>query len=266
MRELAQRWYHWRWTQRFFTDAEPVQPDVPLELKMMFPLTERGAVNLNDLTELCANIDGDVGYVFSAEALRLAFLMPEKVPGSLFDDALACQLGLVSIHRARKRLNHATREFAPHWGDMPEGERIASLRAEFMTRFEPGQNLSNILSFYVDVTKRVNRLLLAKKAKRPPALAAAKRMFEILEELDNVLGLLELSSDEFLNLDRHATVKRKGLNLTLIEQKVSLRMVARTGRDWTTADRLKTELNDMGIVLSDEESQTDWWFDTESPA
>ena len=60
--------------------AEPVQPDVPLELKMMFPLTERGAVNQMTSRNCVPTLM--VMSVTVSATLRLAFLMPEKILGS----------------------------------------------------------------------------------------------------------------------------------------------------------------------------------------
>ena len=34
-----------------------------------------------------------------------------------------------------------TVDYLSYWGDIPEGEQIARMRSEFMTRFEPGQGL-----------------------------------------------------------------------------------------------------------------------------
>ena len=261
MRALAQGWYQWRWSHRFFTDVTPSEPQVPLELSELFPTEARSDANLEQVADLCNQVEGFHGQLISAEAMLLSLLASAPDGASEVEFAHRNQVVLVALHRTRKRLVSATLMMEPYWGDVPEGEQIAQMRSQFMTRFEPGQGLTDLVSFYADVSKRVNRLLLAKKGKRPAALAAAKRMFTILEELDEVLGLLSQSSDAFLDVDRQCALHRNGLDMALIEQKVSLRMVARTGRDWDTADRLKAELNDMGIMLSDEDGQTDWWFD-----
>ena len=261
MRGLAQSWYEWRWSKRFFMGAELNEPEVSLGLRILFPIDGYVGMQLDDIASLCNQLDGLQGHLIMPESIRLCLLMTDVDGATDLDAALAHQSTLAALHRTRQRLVAATRSVAPYWGDIPEGEQLASMRSEFMTRFQPGQQLTDLVSFYADVSKRVNRLLLAKKSKRPAALAAAKRMFTILEELDDVLGLLSISSETFLDLDRQCAVKRNGLDMALIEQKVSLRAVARTGRDWHTADRLKAELNQMGIVLSDEDVQTNWWFE-----
>lgn len=261
MRSLAQAWYQWRWSHRFFTGVTPIEPEVPTEQSALFPTDARSDVTLDELETLCNQVEGFQGELISAEAILLTLLTPAREEACDIEIAKGHQATLVALHRTRQRLVSATRFMEPYWGDIPEGEQIARMRSEFITRFEPGQRLTDLVSFYADISKRVNRLLLAKKGKRPPALAAAKRMFTILEELDDVLGLLSQSSDSFLDVDRQSAVQRNGLDQTLIEQKISLRLVARTGRDWNTADRLKAELNEMGIVLSDEDGQTDWWFE-----
>ena len=261
MRALAQGWYEWRWSQRFFTGATPSEPEVPHGLSALFPTESDVTVTLEEISSLCDQIDGFQGHLISPESVRLYLLGADCDGAPEMGAVLQYQSILTGLHRTRQRLVSATRYMEPYWGDIPEGEQIASMRSEFMNRFAPGQRLAGLVSFYADISKRVNRLLLAKKGKRPAALAAAKRMFTILEELDDVLGLLSLPSEVFLDLDRQCAVKRNGLDMALIEQKISLRTVARTGRDWDTADRLKAELNEMGVILSDEDTQTDWWFE-----
>ena len=176
----------------------------------------------------------------------------------------ACQQNIAGLHRTRKQLHLAIQGLSPYWGEVPAGEFISKLRSQFMIRFAPGENLSELPEFYADVTRQVKKLLLAKKGKRPAALTAARRMFEILEELDEVLGLLSVSSDAFLEQDRQCAAQRNGLDLELIHQMVSRRAVARTGRDWETADKLQRDLNHIGVVLADGEAQTDWWIRDDS--
>ena len=258
MRQMAEHWYRWRWSQIFYTDEKPPLVNIPDQYAAIFPMSESPIVTVTDLEVLCQKISPLKDSLVSIEAMRLLFLLPP----SNVDDAVRTarfHRQIVALHRTRARLHAIAANVEPYWGDLPEGEWLAQLRSQFMIQFAPGLNLAGIVGFYEDVSRRVNRLLLAKKGKKLGSIAAAQRAFQILEEVDGVLGLLAVRSEAFLELDRSCAVLSKGLDRSQIEQMVSHRVVARIGRDWVTADRIQQDLNKMGIMLQDSGEATDWW-------
>lgn len=260
MKTLAKRWYEWRWSTQFQLSAHPEPLDIPPSIQPVFPVQANHTLSFPQLSECCAEFAQLQGSTVSPEAIRLLFVSSQDVASKAVQSAAAFQRNIAGLHRTRKQLQVVTQGLSPYWGEVPAGEYISKMRSQFMIRFSPGENLSELPQFYADVTRQVKKLLLAKKTKRPAALAAARRMFEILQELDEVLGLLTVSSDTFLEQDRQCAAQRNGLDLELIHQMVSRRAVARTGRDWETADKLQRDLNHIGVILADGEAQTDWWI------
>ena len=59
-----------------------------------------------------------------------------------------------------------------------------------------------------------------------------------------------------LDLDRAASTG--DVDETLIESKITERNAARTARDWTTSDRIREELAEMGIAIEDGPQGTTW--------
>lgn len=72
---------------------------------------------------------------------------------------------------------------------------------------------------------------------------------EALRSMDEVLGILELARDA-----RRVDETTEGW----IEEQIRLRKEARAARDFATADRIRDELADRGVVLEDSAEGTRW--------
>ena len=75
----------------------------------------------------------------------------------------------------------------------------------------------------------------------------------MLKTLANVLGLLETDAEQFLHAG--ARTSDNGEN---IETMIEARNTARENKDWTEADRIRDELDAMGVVLEDKDGKTVW--------
>jgi cysteinyl-tRNA synthetase len=79
-----------------------------------------------------------------------------------------------------------------------------------------------------------------------------KHLAAQLKGLGGVLGLLQREPIAFLQ------GKPAGVSEQWILEKIAEREVARKGKDWGAADRLRQELLDQGIVLEDKGGKTTW--------
>lgn len=108
-------------------------------------------------------------------------------------------------------------------------------------------NTPEALAVLFDLANQVNRL-------REQEMAAALQKAAVLKTLANVLGLLEADAEEFLKAGAGET----GDNSAEIEAMIAARKTARENKDWAEADRIRNELDAMGITLEDKDGKTIW--------
>ncbi len=75
-----------------------------------------------------------------------------------------------------------------------------------------------------------------------------------LRALAGVLGLLERSPEDFLK----GRAQAGGLDDAQIEALIAQRVAAKKARDFATADRVRDELKQQGIILEDSAAGTTW--------
>jgi len=107
-------------------------------------------------------------------------------------------------------------------------------------------NTPEALAVLFDLANQVNRL-------RDLDDTAAAQKASVLKKLANVLGLLETDAEQFL----HAAAGDSN-NDENIEVLIAARNTARVNKDWAAADRIRDELDAIGIVLEDKDGKTIW--------
>jgi len=107
-------------------------------------------------------------------------------------------------------------------------------------------NTPEALAVIFDLANQVNRL-------RDEDMAQALQKAAVLKKLANVLGLLEQDPAEFLQSS--AGDSDDGAD---IDAMIEARNQARQDKDWAEADRIRDELDAMGIVLEDKDGKTIW--------
>lgn len=107
-------------------------------------------------------------------------------------------------------------------------------------------NTPEALAVLFDLASQVNRL-------RDEHEAAALQKAAVLKKLGNILGLLEADAEQFLQ-----TGAGESDNAAEIDAMIEARKVARENKNWAEADRIRDELDAMGIVLEDKDGKTVW--------
>jgi cysteinyl-tRNA synthetase len=107
-------------------------------------------------------------------------------------------------------------------------------------------NTPEALAVIFDLANQVNRL-------RKTDADAALQKAAVLKKLANVLGLLEQDPVEFLQ-----SGAGESEDSTDIDALIAARNAARENKDWAEADRIRDELDAMGIVLEDKDGKTVW--------
>ena len=107
-------------------------------------------------------------------------------------------------------------------------------------------NTPEALAVLFDLANQVNRL-------RDEDNNAALEKAAVFKNLANVLGLLEEDAEQYLQAG--AGDSEDGADIDAL---IEARNAARENKDWPEADRIRDELDAMGIVLEDKDGKTVW--------
>jgi cysteinyl-tRNA synthetase len=77
-------------------------------------------------------------------------------------------------------------------------------------------------------------------------------------ELFGVLNILQQKPDEYINNIKSIVLKDANITVDDIQKYIDERATAKQNKDWATADRVRAELLDKGIVLKDTPNGTTW--------
>jgi cysteinyl-tRNA synthetase len=127
---------------------------------------------------------------------------------------------------------------------------------EYKSRFEQAMdddfNTPVALSVLFDLARELNRI-------KGQQLQKAEELAGTMKFLGNILGILQDDPDSFLKsnviVDRDTALS---LSDEAIEQQIQARLDAKKHKDWATADRIRDELKEQGIVLEDVPGGTNW--------
>ena len=130
--------------------------------------------------------------------------------------------------------------------DAVDGVEDDDYTPRFRKAMDDDFNTPEALAVLFDLASHINRV-------RDADLAEATRLASILKTLGNVLGLLGDDPDQYLQ----SGVAEAGDN-EQIEALVEQRLQARRDKNWAEADRIRDELQAMGIELEDRGGSTSW--------
>ena len=79
---------------------------------------------------------------------------------------------------------------------------------------------------------------------------------ELIQEVGNILNILNKTPEAWYR----SLIKIKMIDFSEkdILEKIENRQRARQTKDWDTADRIRKELEEKGIILEDKKDRTDW--------
>ncbi len=117
---------------------------------------------------------------------------------------------------------------------------------KFKLAMDDDFNTPEALAVLFDLANQVNKL-------RDNDMDAAVQKAAVLKGLANVLGLLESDAEQFLKAG--ASENEDEIDVDAL---IEARNTARENKDWAEADRIRGELDAMGIVLEDKDGKTIW--------
>lgn len=117
---------------------------------------------------------------------------------------------------------------------------------KFKQAMDDDFNTPEALAVLFDLANQVNRL-------RDEDNNAALEKAAVFKNLANVLGLLEEDAEQYLQAG--AGDSEDGADIDAL---IEARNAARENKDWPEADRIRDELDAMGVVLEDKDGKTVW--------
>jgi cysteinyl-tRNA synthetase len=117
---------------------------------------------------------------------------------------------------------------------------------KFRQAMDDDFNTPEAIAVLFDLAGQVNRL-----RDENPRLAAQKAA--LLKRLASVLGLLEADAEQFLQ-----TAAGDNEDGADIDALIAARKQARLDKNWSEADRIRDQLDAMGIVVEDKDGKTTW--------
>ena len=167
---------------------------------------------------------------------------------------------VVYAYQSLQNARSFVREFENLESEIVKDEhRLKRIESESRQALLGNFDSPRLLSALDDICRRVNEYVDTKQpGALPVAVATTRRLLRTFDEVDNVLNLFRDDPASYLVHHRGLALKRRSLDAKDIEKLVSRRVAARTGRDWNTADDIKRQLEEKGVILKDRAGATDW--------
>ena len=155
-------------------------------------------------------------------------------------------------------------EFIDMYDGNKDGEKVEDdisneIREKFIEAMDDDFNTTSAISQLHIYFKYINNLI--KTAKKNNRQQIANTLAKILEEIKKVyavLGFFKQEPKRFVQEMKEKYLKKIGLETTYILDEISKRTEAKKNKDFELADKIRTELDEKGIILNDTVNGTIW--------
>lgn len=154
---------------------------------------------------------------------------------------------LGNAHAALQKLYITLRDNPPD--EKNNIETNSKFYKEFTLAMDDDFNTPKALSVLFELSREINQLHNQEKH------LEAQKLSSLLKKLAWNLGILQDDPANFLN---------SGVNKKLVASLISQRNIARQNKDWTSADKIRDKLTQMGITLEDKTDGTSWVIEKKS--
>ncbi len=108
-----------------------------------------------------------------------------------------------------------------------------------------------------ELARSANRFANNRKWRKRSAALAVPAL-KAIERCGKVLGIGALTSADWFDQVKVRRLRAVGRDASEIESRIEARLAARANKDWAEADRVRVELDELGIVLMDGPQGTTW--------
>lgn len=128
---------------------------------------------------------------------------------------------------------------------------------EFIKYMDDDFNTAAALANLHGIFKYVNNVMKQTKQKEETANTLEKILANI-EEVYGVLGLFEQEPEAFTTELKKKYLEKLEIEELYIEEQINKRTEAKKNRDFEQADKIRSELDEKGIILMDSKEGTSW--------
>ena len=151
-----------------------------------------------------------------------------------------CKSALERLYTCRESLDFALKNAGDTDDDIDLINELNARREQFITAMDDDLNTADGLSTIFELVKDINTKVLDKNVSKKVVETA----ITVFDELCDVLGILYNRKSNDLDSE--------------IEELIAKRQEARANKDWATADRIRDELKERGIILKDTPQGVTW--------
>ena len=202
---------------------------------------EKMSKSLKNFFTIREILDADSDRKRMGEVLRFLFLSSHyRSPLNYSDKNLEkSKLGLRRIYVALQKAEQA--------GICAGNEFEQDIIVKFHAAMDDDFNTPDAIAVIFDCVRQLNRALEANDRTR------AERLCSTLHRITSALGLIILTPSRYLGLED------AGEEIHRIQNLVAVRAAARRERNWSKADKIRTELSELGVEIEDLADGTTNW-------
>ena len=149
-------------------------------------------------------------------------------------------------------------QFAKTAAKVVRNDKATEFINEFKESMDDDFNSAKVVAAMVGLFKHLNEILISKKT-RPTADECAG-FAEVIKEAGSVLGVLLKDPDKIISEIKEIQLKRYGIARSEIDQLIEKRKNFRAEKNFESADKMRDELLQKGVLIQDTPNGTEWSF------
>jgi len=193
---------------------------------------------------------------YHPETLRLFLLSNQyRSPIDFSDQNLAqAEIGLEKVYALLKRIDDVLRP-------VPRPEKIST--GEYFGRFckamDDDFNTARGIGILFDGVRHANKWMdNARESLSPETVSLLQTVRNDMLKMGEILGILTILPALFFEQKRSRSLAAVEIDADRIDQLVRQRTKARAEKDWDAADRIRDQLDEMGVTVEDRPGGAVW--------
>ena len=137
-------------------------------------------------------------------------------------------------------------------------DKLKKADEEIKKALEDDYNTPEMLGHVFDVVREFNGLTITKKLKDQNTLACAKLYLDWMKKWSDIHAMFSEEPVTFLKRLDEILIKKNNVNVAQVEDLIKKRDEARKNKDFSSSDKFRDELTEMGVILLDSPEGTVW--------